>query len=417
MSDRVDTGMWVWLISAGAPLLGAVAAIRIATSEARLAHALIAAGAMALLSFVVVPTRSGVRMTPVISVIAALPFIRSASGAQLFDVATGLAVVAMGTGAVWVVRTARGDDAGGVLLDSARSLVAGSLYLIVFDLLGPGFLAPMAENGSGWLTDWWQAATLLAVVPVWFMVEAFVMSASAGWPQLRRGSLELRDFDVHLTLIATGALFGLTYEIISWLALVIAGLPFFFALGAFRRLAETRRTYAQTVRALAQIPEAAGHVHPGHALRVAELAGAVSRRMKLSPTNVEEVEWAAYLHDIGRISLNDPAVIRIGYTEVDIAEWGSVIAEEATLDDVATVIRRQHEPYRRPGQLPDPELPVASRIIKVCSAYDELVAEHGMSALEALEQLHRGSVYDYDPDIVAALRSILDSTDALTPRH
>lgn len=416
MPER-DTTVWMWLLSAAVPVVGLVAGIRIGTSETRLTHAAVAALIMAVVSFVSVPTRSGIRMTPVVSVVAALPFIHTGDGRRLFVLATGLAVVALGAAAVWVVRTAKGDDPGSILLDSARIIVAGGFYLIAFERLGYRTLERIVADGAGWLADWWQVVALVVIVPMWFVIEAALLSIPVIWRHFRRKRLELRDFDVHLTLMATGVLFGMTFEVIGWFALAIAGLPFVFALGAFRRLAETRRTYSQTVRALARIPEAAGHVQAGHADRVMELAGSVARDMGLGPTSVEEVEWAAYLHDIGRISLNDPGVVKIGYTEVDIAEWGAVIAEEATLHDVALVIKRQHEPYRRPGQTPDPDLPIASRIIKVASAYDEFVSESGMSPLEALEQLHRGSVYDYDPDIVASVRRVLEEARALSVRR
>ncbi len=414
MPERIPPGLWVWLLSAGIPVLGVVAGVRVAISEFRFSHAVIAAAAMTVLSFFPVPTRSGVRMSPVTSAVASLPFIHTEGGIQLFDLRTGLAVVAMGSAAVWLIRTVRGDGPDMVLADSSRTIAVGVVYLLTFHRLGAGVLEPLAEQGAGWLADWWQLVALAVVVPLAFAVEAVMASLPFRWDQVRSGAVDVRDFDVYLILVATGAMFGMTYEVIGWFALAIAGLPFAFALGAFRRLAETRLTYAQTVRALAQVPEAAGHVHSGHADRVAALAGSVSRHLGLRPGEVEQLEQAAYLHDIGRISLNDPGVVRIGYTEGDIAEWGSVIAEEAALPDVATVIRRQHEPYRRPGQLPDPDLPVASRVIKVCSAYDELVSESDMSPLEALEQLHRGSVYDYDPDIVTALRAILESNDSIT---
>ncbi|MGF1666494.1 MAG: HD-GYP domain-containing protein [Acidimicrobiia bacterium] len=414
MHERVPSESWVWLVSAGIPVLGVVAGVRVAISEFRLSHALIAAAAMVVLSFISVPTRSGVRMSPVVSAVASLPFIHTVGGTQLFDLRTGLAVVGMGTAVIWLVRTVRGDGPEAVLSDSARAIAVGVVYLVTFDRLGAGMLEPLAEQGIGWLADWWQLVAVAVVVPLAFAVEAVMASIPFRWDLVRSGVVDVRDFDVHLTLMATGALFGMTYDVIGWFALAIAGLPFLFAAGAFRRLAETRLAYAQTVRALAQVPEAAGHVHPGHADRVAALAGAVSRALGVRPGEVEELERAAYLHDIGRISLNDPGVVKIGYTEGDIAEWGAVIAEEAALPDVATVIRRQHEPYRRPGQLPDPDLPVGSRVIKVCSAYDELVSESDMSPLEALEQLHRGSVYDYDPDIVTSLRAILESTDSIT---
>jgi hypothetical protein len=269
---------------------------------------------------------------------------------------------------------------------------------------------------SGWLSDWWQVATIAAVTPLAFIVEG-VVAATVRSPASRslrsRGPLELRDFDVYLVLILSGSLLGLTFTEIGWFALIVAGVPFMLAYGSFRRLADTRRTYSETVRAMAQIPEAAGHVAEGHAVRVSLLSRAVADYLGLEPTTTERVGWAAYLHDIGRISLNDPGVARLGYTEADIAEWGSVIIEEATLHDVAEIVKVQHEPYRRPGQQADPDLPIEARIIKAASAYDDLTGDGSHSPLEALEQLYRGSVYDYDPDIVNAMRTILETRGAM----
>ena len=39
---------------------------------------------------------------------------------------------------------------------------------------------------------------------------------------------------------------------------------------------------------------------------------------------------------------------------------------------------------------------------------DVMVAEAGASPLEALELLHRGTVYDYDPRVVRSLRTVLE---------
>ena len=115
------------------------------------------------------------------------------------------------------------------------------------------------------------------------------------------------------------------------------------------------------------------------------------------------------MHDLGRITLNEPAVARMGYTDRDIAAWGAeIIGETAYLAKVAEVVRRQHEPYRAPGQAGDPEVPPAARIVRVASAYDRHVAESGLGALEALAALHRGTAYEYDPEVVAALRRVVE---------
>ena len=407
----VEPGRWPRIASSLIPIAGVAAFLQLVGPGSVVGPVLVAALIMVPLSAVLIPTRSGTVSSAVMAVAAALPFITT-DGVRVFTLQESLAVIALGTAATWILRTARGDTTASVIIRSLRLAASGMAFVSLFELIGPAYIERLGGSESQWIENWWQIVTLFVVVPASFVV-ASVVTWVTGNGNGRNQPLEFRDLDVYVTVMTIGALFGLTFDVARWFAFVIAALPFLFAAGAFRRLAEAKRTYNQTVRALAQIPEAAGHVHPGHALRVAALATSLAETMGLDHRSVEDVEWSAYLHDIGRISLNDPGVARIGYTDADIAEWGSVIAEEATLSTVAQIIRRQHEPYRRPGQQPDPDLPIASRIIKVASAYDELTAEQGHSPLEGLEQLHRGSVYDYDPEIVNALRALLERRNAL----
>ena len=120
------------------------------------------------------------------------------------------------------------------------------------------------------------------------------------------------------------------------------------------------------------------------------------------------------MHDIGRITLNQPSILRMGFTDEDIARWGSeMIGDVSYLNEVATLVRKQHEPYRRPGQERDPDLPLGAKIIKAASAYDHATNELGFLPLEALEVLHRGAAYDYDPDVVSAIRNVLEREGAV----
>ncbi len=52
-------------------------------------------------------------------------------------------------------------------------------------------------------------------------------------------------------------------------------------------------------------------------------------------------------------------------------------------------------------------VPVNARIIRVASSYDRLRRTKDMLPLEALEVLHRGTAYDYDPAVVRRLRQVL----------
>jgi HD-GYP domain-containing protein (c-di-GMP phosphodiesterase class II) len=119
------------------------------------------------------------------------------------------------------------------------------------------------------------------------------------------------------------------------------------------------------------------------------------------------VDIAALMHDIGRITLNEPTVMEQGWTDDDLARWGAeIIAGAPSLSRVAGYVRRQHEPFRKPGETSDPSLSTVSRIIKVASAYDAGNAG-GLTPLQAIEELHQGAAYEYDPEVVGSLRRVL----------
>ena len=186
----------------------------------------------------------------------------------------------------------------------------------------------------------------------------------------------LADWPVVLSLFATGALLAFAYPVMGAWAVPVAVLPYAFSHVSFVRYNGTRTTYGQTIRALARIPEVAGLAPEGHAARTADIATAVARDMGLGPQAVGELEHAALLHDIGRITLNEPAILKAGYTDEDIARWGSqIVAEAPFLHRVAEIVRQQHHPFRRPGEEINEGLPLASKIIKVASAYDQAVSD------------------------------------------
>jgi response regulator RpfG family c-di-GMP phosphodiesterase len=226
----------------------------------------------------------------------------------------------------------------------------------------------------------------------------------------------IHDLNVFLGLAMTGALFGELWPELEWWALPIALLPYSFAHLAFKRFQQTKATYKQTIRALARIPEVSGLGIDGHADRTTELSSAIAKEIGLGPVQVEDVEYAGLMHDIGRVSLNEPQILRMGYSDDDIARWSSeIIAESPYLSRVATHVRHQYEPYRKPGEQTDPDVSVVSRIIKVAAAYDWQVHQQRLSPLQALESLHAGAAYEYDPELVASLRRLLEGRGVLIP--
>lgn len=346
-----------------------------------------------------VPSAGGRRMDAGYVPIAVLPFLAPNLDMPASAVVGVIAVVLVLRALVWAIRGVHSTAASRRLIREGAGFVT---WVLVYGTI--------REIADGTLTA--QLVAPLIAAASWFAVDV-AMGVAMALPPRRparvfAARLGLADVDIFLTLVATGALVGITLPELGAWALVIAGLPYAFAHTSFWRLDATRQTYRQTIRALARIPEVSGLGVAGHSERTAQLAIETAKALGMTPRQVEEVEYAAIMHDLGRITLNEPAVVRRGYTEQDIAGWGAeIIGETAYLERVADVVRRQHEPYRAPGQSPDPEVPLAARVVRAASVFDHGVSGHGLSTLEALERLHRGSAYDYDPEVVAALRRVV----------
>lgn len=180
---------------------------------------------------------------------------------------------------------------------------------------------------------------------------------------------------------------------------------------AFRQITQIRTTEVQTLRALSKIPEMAGYTQPGHSRRVAELAVAMAAELGAAEDDLREIEYAALLHDIGRVVLEDPGEAGAESLRMNVATTGaSIVAAAGTFPVVARMIHEQHEPYRRPGEIVNEELSLGARILRVANTFDDLseADETGPKrAWAAIEELHRGAAYDYDPAVVSALARVL----------
>jgi hypothetical protein len=380
-------------VTTGALLL--VGALLFAASGWAVGSVVIAAILVMVGQLVTVPTPSGERLHLALGAAAALVLIVEeplAAGAGFM----------LGMAAASGVAISRGDEHGSnVVTETVALALFTAVYYLIVGLAPASWqghsleLTAIATAGLAWYAG--RAATRTVVG-----MDRDDVSIRYVW------LLAIEDWSVGVSILAAGALFGLTFPEMRWWAIPVAMLPYAFSHLAFVRDHDTRITYGQTIRALAQIPEVAGLAPEGHAARTAELSIAVAREVGLHPRRIASLEYAALMHDIGRITLNEPAILRAGYTDEDIARWGAqIIAEAPYLERVSYLVAEQYRPFRTPGVAQDPEIPIESKIIKTASSYDKAVHERNLSPVEALEQLHRGSAYDFDPSVTASLRRVL----------
>ncbi len=185
-------------------------------------------------------------------------------------------------------------------------------------------------------------------------------------------------------------------------------MPLLAAWYSFMHLHSTRRTYDQTIRALSSVPELGGLVREGHAARVAELAVAMGRELRLDRAEVDHLETAALLHHIGHVCLDDPEVLGRPVEMAEVAATGAeMLAGSDHLRPMSEIVATSaYGPGTAPGDVA-PERVLAGQILRVASAYDELAGGSVDDGIAARETLFSSPVYSYDVRVVTALDRVL----------
>ncbi|MFN8174407.1 MAG: diguanylate cyclase [Solirubrobacteraceae bacterium] len=164
-----------------------------------------------------------------------------------------------------------------------------------------------------------------------------------------------------------------------------------------------------------------------HQDEVADLAGAVGRRLGLDADELRVLSRAAELHDVGKIAVPDAVLHKPGPLapdELAFIRQHTVVGERIlqaapALAQVARLVRSSHERWDGSGYpdgLAGEQVPLGSRIILACDAYSAMTAERPYSAAlpaaQAEAELLRCAGTHFDPRVVDALRAELASRAA-----
>jgi hypothetical protein len=215
-------------------------------------------------------------------------------------------------------------------------------------------------------------------------------------------------------LSATGAIIALAERPLGIVAIPLFLFPLVLTQFAVRRQSVIRRTYRQTIRTLSGLTDVGGYTQLGHASRVAVMSTDMGHDLGMSERDVLDLEYAALLHDIGQVALTEPipggaTVLAAPADQRRIAHDGAeIVRQTGVLDNVAVILEAQTTPYRQVREFGD-NLPMSSRIIKVCNAYDDLAGDDPSPERHnaAIERIHLGLGYEYDPHVVDALTRVL----------
>lgn len=176
-----------------------------------------------------------------------------------------------------------------------------------------------------------------------------------------------------------------------------------------------KKAYVKSITALAAAVESRDSGTVGHAQRVAEITVAVARRLGIVGRDLERIEYAALLMDIGKASV--PQALLNKREPFEAEEWETVqshsrfgaemVSEVPFLADISEYVLHHHEYWDGtgyPSGLAGEQIPLASRILSVAADYDAMVSERPyhppMSVSQAVEEIRKYSGVKYDPAVV-----------------
>jgi diguanylate cyclase (GGDEF)-like protein len=155
---------------------------------------------------------------------------------------------------------------------------------------------------------------------------------------------------------------------------------------------------------------------------VSELAGQVGKRLNVEGPELAQLHNAAALHDVGKVAIPDAIINKPGpLTQEERAFMRRhtligerIVSAAPALGGAAPLIRSSHEAWDGsgyPDALAGVEIPLGSRIIAVCDAFDAMISNRPYAQAktinEALTELRRCAGTQFDPSIVGVFEQVI----------
>jgi putative nucleotidyltransferase with HDIG domain len=186
---------------------------------------------------------------------------------------------------------------------------------------------------------------------------------------------------------------------------------------------ETRKSYLNTVRCLANAIEAKDEYTRGHCERVTKYSVAIGEAMGLLQEEISDLRFAGVLHDIGKIGIPSQVLnkaSRLTDEEFEIIkkhpEIGYHILKDIEfLDRCKKIVYQHHERLDGrgyPNRLQGDQIDRLSRILTIADAYDAMTSSRPyrytpLTVEEAIDQMEKNKETQFDSDIVDVFVKLL----------
>jgi putative nucleotidyltransferase with HDIG domain len=362
------------------------------------------------------------------SSVAFVPFLASA---MLFP--HPWPVIISGTTAAVVDTFVRRKPAIRVVFNTAQYMLAVGIAQYLFIGLGG------AVDTNTFTLQLWP---FVALVATYFFVNSgsvtLAVSFASGisiresWSRLIGGAFV---YDVFSSTL--GLLLAYLYVRLEFAGLAVLLLPLFFVRHIYEMNQQLEQKNREQLNLMVRAMEARDPYTSGHSVRVSEYARAMARELGMSAKQVDNVETAALLHDVGKMYEEfvpllrkegklTPDERRVMHTHP--ARGAELVSTSAGLrGEVERTIRYHHENFDGSGYpdgLAGEAIPMGARVIMIADTIDAMTTDRpyrkALSFDRVVQELVKHSGTQFDPDLVRLVihspvfRRLVDG--ATTPR-
>ncbi len=297
-----------------------------------------------------------------------------------------------------------------------QSILAIGLAGMTYKALG-GTIGTELSIGSS------ELLPLAASGTVYFLIKVGIGVLDAGlsepWAGGKKAARVLRQaLAGDLGLLPFGVLLALTQVRIGPVGVALFLLPLLLARYFYKHWVETKKANVALVRTLMSAVDAADPLTWGHSCRISRMCTRIGRHMGMSEKELEELEVAALLHDIGRTAIRRDILLKPGKLtseEQSILRTHpkvgrDIIANFRFFGGAPELVLAHHERpdgNGYPRGLAGEQIPPGSRIIMAVAGFDALTSDRpyrrGLAPEAAFEELLTHTHTQFFPDVVEAL--------------